>query len=348
MSDIVEQTREAREKLAAALSILQSPEAGSLIDSVAGPVAKAMGALHQIESSQGAKLKDNAPVALDAVRKALAALQTAGENAAGDQAMEHIAGSLGLIHGLAEKAKMEKVSVAPSAPPVGGLDRTEPVASVPPGLREAAARGSRTTERISEPAPAAPSGGLDATLPITAKPASIPAAAKLDATQASIPSPPMDSSPPGGRAPSLQPSPSQAEPAAAPQEDGSRKRTNSKHATPPPQEMPPGSLAVEANLGAHSPTNYYKGLSGNDVVNDGGLFVATYDIPKIGTKLWITVNMPGGYDFQAVAEVRWTRESGAGDASPGFGCAFQSLSDEARQLVYRYVKNREPLFHDDL
>lgn len=340
MSDIVEQTREAREKLAAALSILQSPEAGSLIDSVAGPVAKAMGALHQIESSQGAKLKDHAATALDAVRAALAALQTAEENAASENAMEHIAGSLGLIHGLAEKAKMQQVAPAPSGPPAFGLDRTQPVASVPPGLREAAAR-------ISEPAPAAPSGGLDATLPITTKPASIPASASLGSTQASV-SAPSHSPSNQDRAPSVQPPRPRSDRPPAPEDDGTRKRITSKHATPPPQDMPLGAVAVEANLGAHSPTNFYKGLSGNDVVNDGGLFVATYDIPKIGSKLWVTVNMPGGYDFQAVAEVRWTRESGAGDASPGFGCAFQSLSDEARQLVYRYVKNREPLFHDDL
>jgi hypothetical protein len=126
-----------------------------------------------------------------------------------------------------------------------------------------------------------------------------------------------------------------------------RPKRNSKHASAPPEGMPAGATLAEANLGAHSPTNFYKGLSGNDVVDDGGLFVATYEIPPIGCQLWITVNMPGGYEFQAVAVVRWTRESGAGDAPPGYGCAFTSISQEARQLIYRYVRNREPLFHDD-
>ena len=87
---------------------------------------------------------------------------------------------------------------------------------------------------------------------------------------------------------------------------------------------------------------------GNDVVDDGGLFVATYDIPPLGSRLWVSVHMPGGYEFQAVAEVRWSRETGAGDAPPGFGCAFKDVTKEARQLIYRYVRNREPLFHDDL
>lgn len=334
MSEVIEQTREAREKLAAALSILQSPEAGSLIDSVAEPVAKAMGALHQIESSQGDKLADAAPLALDSVRAALAALQQAGDNAAGDKAMEHIAGSLGLVHGLAEKAKQ-----APAKAEAANLAKTEPVGqAVPAGLREAAAQAD---DRESHPAPAAPSGGLDQTLPTPTRPASLSPAASLDSTQASVPSPPMD-------APEKPPVASAAPAQQALPPQGSGASRNSKHASAPPEEMPQGAIEVEANLGAHSPTNYYKGLSGNDVVKDGGLFVATYDIQPIGSKLWVTVHMPGGYEFQALAEVRWTRESGAGDAPPGFGCAFKSLSEEAHQLVYRYVKNREPLFHDDL
>jgi hypothetical protein len=131
----------------------------------------------------------------------------------------------------------------------------------------------------------------------------------------------------------------------APSNQGNR---DSKMAAAPDGGRPEGAIEVEANLGAHSPTNFYKGLSGNDVVDDGGLFVATYDIPPLGSRLWVSVHMPGGYEFQAVAEVRWSRETGAGDAPPGFGCAFKDVTKEARQLIYRYVRNREPLFHDDL
>jgi hypothetical protein len=58
--------------------------------------------------------------------------------------------------------------------------------------------------------------------------------------------------------------------------------------------------------------------------------------------------MPGGYEFEAHAIVKWSRNTGMGDAPPGYGCVFRSLSGEARQLVHRYARNREPLFHDDL
>ena len=328
----------AREKLAAALALLQDPEAGNLIDSVAEPVARAMGALHQVESSGGAKLAEKSPEALDAVRAALAALQSQPNSRIAEQATEHIAGSLGMIHGLAEQAKhvaaapvpAPTVSAAPApAMQAGALDKTQmaPVTS-PPAIHMPSAK----------PAPAAPGGALDATLPTPTRPPAFSPNPALDSTQASVraPEPPFDATRPSAPAPEMG------------RKASSRPARNSKMAPAPRGGKPASVLDVEANLGAHSPTNFYKGLSGNDVVDDGGLFVATYDIPSIGTKLWLSVNMPGGYQFEALGEVRWTRESGVGDAPPGYGCAIKDIADEARKLVYRYVKNREPLFHDDL
>ncbi len=111
-----------------------------------------------------------------------------------------------------------------------------------------------------------------------------------------------------------------------------------------------GGQVITADLGAHSPTNFYKGLSGNDIVDHGGLFVATYMIPKIGTPVRLRVSLPGGYEFEAGAIVRWARDqAGTSDGSqPGFGAQLTEITSEARQLIYRYVRNREPLFHDDL
>jgi len=122
-----------------------------------------------------------------------------------------------------------------------------------------------------------------------------------------------------------------------------------------PHRAPQPSVAgfdtpVPAELGAHSTTNFYKGLSGNDIIDHGGLFVSTYKLPKIGQSVRLRVSLPGGYEFEANAVVRWRREpSDAGnDAPPGFGAQFTEITPEARQLVQRYVRNREPMFHDDL
>jgi hypothetical protein len=116
--------------------------------------------------------------------------------------------------------------------------------------------------------------------------------------------------------------------------------------------MGPGGqpVVIAAELGAHSPSNFYKGLSGNDVVDHGGLFVSTYKLPKLGEMVRLRVSMPGGYEFEANAIVRWRREPSdtPGDAPPGFGAQLAEITPDARQLVYRYVRNREPMFHDDL
>jgi hypothetical protein len=120
----------------------------------------------------------------------------------------------------------------------------------------------------------------------------------------------------------------------------------SRRAPDAPGGPPKGALRLEANLGAHSPSNFYRGLSGNSVVDFGGLFVATYSAPRIGTPLWLTVTLPGGYEFTAAAVVRWTREQAAGDGQPGFGAELCAVSVEARKLVERFTRNREPLFHE--
>lgn len=122
---------------------------------------------------------------------------------------------------------------------------------------------------------------------------------------------------------------------------------------PTPDEIRNARLPqVDAELGTHSASNFYKGLSGNDVVDHGGIFVSTYSIPDIGQSLKVRVSLPGGYEFEAIGVVRWTREareSMTADISPpGFGLQFTSISAEARNLVHRYVRNREPMFHDDL
>jgi hypothetical protein len=137
--------------------------------------------------------------------------------------------------------------------------------------------------------------------------------------------------------------------AAAPQEPSPRQARAPQYADPAVAPMADSSVAT-AELGAHSPTNFYKGLSGNDIIEHGGLFVSTYKLPKIGQPVRLKVSLPGGYEFEANAVVRWRREpSDSGDAAPpGFGAQFTEITPEARQLVYRYVRNREPLFHDDL
>ncbi len=305
--DALGAARSARENLARGLAALQSPGLPPQLLAAADPVAQAMSALHRIESSGGAAMAEAAPTALNLVRQALALLQSAQvTHPAVDKGIEAIAGSLGLVHQLAQ-------SVAPATPAPAGAPAVSPYAGTM--MDPAAARAA-------------------------AQPPNHPGYAPPAATVASPPPAPRPQAPPAAPAGGIAYA-NQAPPAAA--------APPARAAAP----VPGGTQRFEAALGAHSPTNFYKGLSGNDVIESGGIFIATYQIPPIGTNLVVHVSLPGGYEFEAQAIVRWTREApnsgpSGQEAPPGFGAQFMNISPEGRQLVYRYVRNREPLFHDDL
>jgi hypothetical protein len=341
MSDPVSLARAARENLARGLAALQSPSVPPQVMVVAEPIAAAMSALHRVEASQGAARGEAGPAALNAARQALAMLQQQPPGyPAVDQALEAIAGSLNLIHQLAQPAAPQPaaafagtVAMAPGGTPATmpspagwGQQPHQPAYQQPAPHQQA--------PQYQQPATPAPYQQPPAQ-PYQQPPAQQyqqPPAQQYQqpsAQQYQQPSAQQYQQPPAQQTPAPPAFPQHAGPAAA---AGS------------------GPLRIEAELGAHSSTNFYKGLSGNDVIDSGGIFVATYQIPEIGRNVVVKVSMPGGYEFEALGVVRWTREAplSGSDSPPGFGAQFTQISPEGRQLVYRYVRNREPLFHDDL
>ena len=338
MSDAVTTARSARESLARGLSALQSdPNVPPQLLELAAPIAQAMGALHQIERSGGAQLVPHASVAQGHVRTALAGLQTqAPSHPAIMAAMEAVAGSLGLVHVLTKLAE-----APPAAPPApvqsqGAYAATQAVPASVPQPRAAPVVAGNPYAPFPEPPHAS---------------TAFQRPSQEAFNQAPVP-PQQMFQPPAQQPPAQQP-PAQRPPAQAQQVPapayaaaGDPFAGSGGGRTVPASEMP----LVNADLGAHSPSNFYKGLAGNDIIDHGGLFVSTYKIPKIGSPVRIKISLPGGYEFEANAIVRWSRESsdGSNDAPPGFGAQFTEITQEARQLVYRYVRNREPLFHDDL
>ncbi|MGC4068269.1 MAG: hypothetical protein QM784_27190 [Polyangiaceae bacterium] len=374
MTEVVAAARNARESLAQGLSALQSPGVPENLIAAAEPIAKAMSQLHRIEATGGQAALEAAPVALDSVRAALALLQTIPTtHPAVNAALEAVAGSLGLVHRLNQTTGSQRPGPAPVAQPQNpGLGSTiavgAPAVAIPPQPQmntvvaqpSPVANFAATTPAAPAPAPAAPAAAprfapMAQPQPVaspamgdTRQSAGVPAMAMPDARfepNSTLPSQGNARSPiaqAGTAAVTFGSAPTQPEAGAL----APAAPTAPAGALAP---VPAGAVRIEAALGAHSPTNFYKGLSGNNVVDAGGIFVATYQIPKIRTNLVLHVSLPGGYEFQAQGVVRWTREpsSVSDGASPGFGAQITSISPEGRQLVYRYVRNREPLFHDD-
>jgi hypothetical protein len=300
-----------------------------------------MSAMHRVESMRGAGIAEAGPTALGALRQALAQLQSAQvRHAAVDQATEAIAGALGMVHQLTALAG--QASMVPS-PPTKPSSQYQYPNEQPPQVAVVGQPGQQAQrpQPAANPAAAtqlAPSWGQEPqAVPYQQPYQQPPQQAYQQPPQQAYQPPPQQAYPPQ---PAFQPPPQQAAPAA----------WQAPSAVPAAPAAGAKVLRYEAELGAHSPTNFYKGLSGNDVVDSGGIFIATYNLPTVGQDLAIKVSMPGGYEFEALGVVRWTRDSpqSGADSSPGFGAQFTQISPDARQLVYRYVRNREPLFYDDL
>ena len=314
MPDIATTAKSARESLARGLSALQSdPSVPPHIVDLATPIAQAMSALHQIERSNGTVLSPHAENALQNVRNALSSLQAQPtQHPAIQAAMEAVAGSLGLVHAI---NKLVQPGAPAAAPPVAMPNQGVAFAPTAPQPQYQPQQQQHGPYGPPPQQPAFPVA-QQPVQQVARDPFAVPGRSPMAATTAA-------------------PNPAQM-PYGTP--------TSGRPPAPPAQD---GATVIAADLGAHSPSNFYKGLSGNDIIDHGGLFVSTYMIPKIGQPVRLRVSLPGGYEFEANAVVQWSREQG-GDAPPGFGAKFTQITPEARQLVYRYVRNREPLFHDDL
>jgi hypothetical protein len=346
--DSVSAARTARENLARGLGALQSPGVPPQLLAAADPVAQAMSALHRIETSGGAAIGEAAPAALACVRQALALLQAQPfAHPAIDQGMEAIAGSLGIVHQLTQGYGQPPTQ--PAGPAQHAVQAHAQYAAhghaPPPGPEAVSPFAGTLMVEAQPPGQPAPGPGPAGGSPLTQPSRNLPYGGRPE------PKPQVAYVTPGTGAQPQRPAQgwSQPQQPAHGGAQGAAQVSGPHVSTLASAGQGSGYQRVEAALGAHSTTNFYKGLSGNDIIESGGIFIATYQIPRIGSNLLIHVSLPGGYEFEAAAVVRWTRESSqaGSDAPPGFGAQFTQISPEGRQLVYRYVRNREPLFHDD-
>ncbi len=90
--------------------------------------------------------------------------------------------------------------------------------------------------------------------------------------------------PPQAAMPPPQAAPAPVSPSRSPPRPGPAQPAAQAPRAGQPVAAPTGD-AITAELGAHSPTNFYKGLAGNDIIDHGGLFVSTYKLPKIGSSV---------------------------------------------------------------
>jgi Tfp pilus assembly protein PilZ len=407
----------ARQSLARGLEALQARDAPPALIDVAQAVARAIGALVDLELSSDTPGAESVEAVLDALRDGLRLLQSPeyASHPAAARGMKAVAEAIGVVLTIARSARQRAPS--PPSPPSPQPAPAPPAPSPPavsmrPGLRSLAPASAvepavitRAVNSVMGPAPASirleasPARSEPAPMrpepvpmklepvpapkpePVPAKLEPAPAAMKLEPAAMKPEPEPLEAAPVPIRpvpVPELREVlPSSPEPPMVAAATSPRVIEARTEATLPSARMievraaalsrPPVAIrrdvvierdlrAVDAPLGAHSPSNFYTGLAGGDVVASGGLFVATYQVPKVGEKVLLKISMPGGYEFVAKAKVAWTRDvatslnpgSARGiSGSPGFGAQFCEITDEGRRLIQRYVRNREPLFHED-
>lgn len=103
---------------------------------------------------------------------------------------------------------------------------------------------------------------------------------------------------------------------------------------------------VMQQLSLDSETQFYAGFSQN--LDEGGIFVATFDVKPIGSKVLFTFQLPNGRQITAKGRVMWMREydSKQPDITPGMGLKFLTLRDDDRKAVEMFLQRRVPMFFE--
>ncbi|MEZ4256159.1 MAG: PilZ domain-containing protein [Polyangiales bacterium] len=116
---------------------------------------------------------------------------------------------------------------------------------------------------------------------------------------------------------------------------------------PPPPIEDAARVAVEANIGATTESNFFVGFTGE--ISDGGVFLATYEVLAANTGVNVLVTLPGGFETRIKGWVRFVRDPMDldSDSEPGLGIQFENLNEEQRELILRFIRKRPPMFYDD-
>lgn len=104
---------------------------------------------------------------------------------------------------------------------------------------------------------------------------------------------------------------------------------------------------LEVEVGLETDHNFYTGLTQD--ISNGGLFVATSIMYRVGERLRVRFSLPGREQpITAEAEVRWVRDPRAmkTDAPEGIGLRFVELPADAQTEIGHFLSRRDSLFYD--
>lgn len=102
----------------------------------------------------------------------------------------------------------------------------------------------------------------------------------------------------------------------------------------------------ETALSVSSESNFYTGFTSD--ISEGGVFVVTYQLHEVGTKVSLELDLPGDHEIRVSGTVRWVRDPRnlGEETTPGMGIEFDELDHETHAVISEFVENRAPDFHD--
>jgi uncharacterized protein (TIGR02266 family) len=110
---------------------------------------------------------------------------------------------------------------------------------------------------------------------------------------------------------------------------------------PPSQRRAPR-RACELELEFTEETQFYTGLTQD--ISEGGVFIATYRLFPIGSRLELSFDLPDGTKISTWGRVRWLREESPHGSRPGMGVEFGELSEAMLEAIVRFCEQRPPLY----
>jgi uncharacterized protein (TIGR02266 family) len=120
---------------------------------------------------------------------------------------------------------------------------------------------------------------------------------------------------------------------------------------PPPRDCRRASEAMAVNvntmLNMNTDHQFYNGFSEN--IEEGGIFVATFDPKPVDAKVVVNFKLPGGHPVTARGVVQFVREYNplTPETPPGMGVKFTDLLKDDKRAIEKYLKQRAPMFYDD-
>ena len=107
-------------------------------------------------------------------------------------------------------------------------------------------------------------------------------------------------------------------------------------------------VQLETFLAAGTPDSFYTGFSGR--IQDGGVFVTTYQLLEKFTPVEVTIHFPDGKIIRPRGTVEWIREvrNGNAETPPGMGISFTDLRSFEVELIDTWLLSHPPVFLDNV